>query len=106
MWQMAELGPMQGQAHVFVNYFPEKIEAVIHRYQQETKRLYQVLDSQLADKDYICDDYSIVDIACWPLIRSHARVGIELTDFANLARWFKQIEQRPAVIRGIEKHRL
>ncbi len=49
MFQMGGVGPMQGQAHVFYRYFPEKIPAAIERYQKETKRLYTVLNDRLAD---------------------------------------------------------
>ena len=70
MFQMAGVGPMQGQAHVFTRYFPEKIPAVIARYQNETKRLYTVLDRQLAGRDYLVDEYSIADIAIAPWLRA------------------------------------
>ncbi len=65
MFQMGEIGPMQGQANVFHRYFPEKIQSVIDRYQNETRRLFEVLDTQLADNEFLCGEYSIADIANW-----------------------------------------
>ncbi len=100
MFQMAGIGPMQGQANVFYRYTPEKIQYAIDRYQNETKRLYNVLDTQLSENKYITGDYSIADIANWPWIDAHEWAGISLEEFPNLERWHKQVGERPAVLRG------
>ena len=71
MFQMGGVGPMQGQAHVFVRYAPERIEYAITRYTEEVKRLYTILDRRLEGRDYLCDEYSIADIATWPWVRIH-----------------------------------
>lgn len=101
MFQMGGLGPMQGQAHVFVRYAPEPIPFGIERYQKETKRLYTVLDTRLADHEYLVDDYSIADMASWPWVRSHEWAGVSIDDLPHLSRWFKAIGERPAVERGL-----
>lgn len=101
MWQMGGLGPMQGQANVFYRYFPEKLPSVISRYQNETKRLYQVMDDRLAQNDYLAGDYSIADMACYPWVAQHEWSGIELNEFPNLSRWFEVIGHRPAVKLGM-----
>ena len=101
MFQMSGVGPMQGQANVFFRYFPEKIPAVIDRYQNETRRLYGVMDGQLAQHDYLAGDYSIADIAVYPWVAQHDWSGIELAPFANLSRWFERLSARPAVQRGM-----
>ena len=102
MFQMAGVGPMQGQAHVFLRYFPEKIPPVIARYQNETKRLYTVLDRRLADRPYLVDDYSIADIANWCWVRAHEWAGVDISDLPNLTAWLERIAARPAVQRGIQ----
>ena len=102
MFQMGGIGPMQGQAHVFYRYAPEKIEYAINRYQKETLRLYQVLDNQLKNKEYLADDFSIADIATWPWVRRHRWAGIEIKKFFNLRRWMGNLENRPAFQKGIE----
>ncbi len=102
MFQMGGLGPMQGQAHVFYRYTPEKIEYAINRYQKETLRLYQVLDHQLKGNEYLADDFSIADIATWPWVRRHRWAGIEIEKFFNLRRWIENLENRPAFQKGIE----
>jgi glutathione S-transferase len=102
MFQMAGIGPMQGQAHVFYRYAPEKIDFAIQRYQNETIRLYRVLDSRLKDREFLVDDYSIADIASWPWVRLHDWAGVSIDDMPNLQRWFEAIAKRPAVQTGAE----
>lgn len=101
MWQMGGLGPMQGQANVFYRYFPEKLPSAICRYQNETRRLYGVMDGRLADNEYIAGKYSIADMACYPWIAQHAWSGIELEEFEHLTRWFNLVGERPAVKIGM-----
>ena len=102
MFQMGGIGPMQGQAHVFYRYAPEKIEYAINRYQNETFRLYKVLDDQLKEKEYLADDFSIADIATWPWVRRHKWAGLEIEKLSNLRRWMGNLENRPAFQKGIE----
>ena len=106
MFQMSGVGPMQGQAHVFVRYFPEVIQPVIDRYQNETKRLYTVLDSQLKDKDYLAGPgrgiYSIADIANWSWVRSHEWAKVAIDDLPHLQSWLDRIAARPAAIKGVD----
>ncbi|WP_293392284.1 glutathione S-transferase N-terminal domain-containing protein [Nevskia sp.] len=101
MFQMGGLGPMQGQANVFFRYAPEKIPYAIERYQTETKRLYKVLDTRLADREFLCGDYSIADIANWSWASIHFWAGVNIADLPNLQRWIETIRARPAVQRGI-----
>ncbi|MCF4166251.1 glutathione S-transferase N-terminal domain-containing protein [Zavarzinia compransoris] len=102
MFQMAGVGPMMGQANVFYRYMPEKIQVAIDRYQQESKRLLTVLDTRLADREFLAGDYSIADIAnfCWA--RIHAWSGVPVDDLPHLQRWLAAIEERPAVDRGVK----
>lgn len=101
MFQMGGVGPMQGQANVFFRYFPEKLPAAIERYQNETKRLYTVLDGQLARHEYLAGDYSLADIANYAWVRLHGWAGVEVDDLAHLRRWMDAVGGRPAVERGL-----
>ncbi|SEQ28632.1 glutathione S-transferase [Solimonas aquatica] len=101
MFQMGGVGPMQGQANVFFRYFPEKIQSAIDRYQNETRRLYQVLDTRLKDREYLCEDYSIADIANFTWVNVHAWAGVSLDGLDHLAAWRERIRARPAVQRGL-----
>ena len=103
MFQMAGIGPMQGQANVFFRYAPEKIEYAISRYQRETKRLYKVLDDRLRDYEYIAgNDYTIADIATYPWIAVHNWAGVDVEDLENLKRWMREVRRRPGVKRGMD----
>ena len=102
MWQMAGLGPMLGQAHHFRGYAPEKISYAIDRYTNEANRLYGVLDGRLAGRSWICDEYSLADIACWPWIVPHERQGQKLEEFPHVRAWFERMKARPAVQRGFD----
>ncbi len=101
MFQMGGVGPMQGQANVFFRYFPEKIPAAISRYQNETKRLYTVLDGQLAKHEWLAGDYSLADIANYSWVRIHSWAGVEIDGLDHLKRWIDAIAARPAVQRGL-----
>jgi glutathione S-transferase/GST-like protein len=103
MFQMGGIGPMMGQANVFFRYFPEKIPAVIDRYQGESLRLFKVLDGHLKDHEYLAGDYSIADIANWAWVRTHRWSGVDVADLPHLRRWRDTIRARPAVQRGIEQ---
>jgi len=97
---MGGLGPMQGQAHIFYRYFPEKIPAAINRYQNETRRLYGVLNTQLEDNEFLAGDFSIADIAHWSWARIHNWAGIHIDEMPHLQRWLAQIEARPGCAKG------
>jgi glutathione S-transferase len=102
MFQMGGVGPMQGQSNVFFRYFPEKIPSVIARYQNETKRLYTVLDTRLAHHEYLAGDYSIADIANYSWVSIHWWAGVDIGDLPNLKRWMDAIAARPAVQKGVQ----
>ena len=101
MFQMASVGPMLGQLNHFKKFAPEKISYAVERYQKETLRIYSVLDKQLADKEFICNEYSIADMATFPWIAIYEFQGLTLDNHPNLKRWVETVQQRPAVQRGM-----
>ena len=100
-FQVAGIGPMFGQCGHFLGYAPRKIRYAIDRYRNETLRLYGVMDRRLRDERYLAGDYSIADMATWPWVRVRWLHHIELAEFPHVARWYADIEARPAVQRGI-----
>ena len=107
-WQMAGLGPMAGQVNWFVRLSNKPDRDArdyvypIKRYVKEVRRLYDVLDRQLAGREYICDDYSIADMACWPWIdKYHGQIG-NIDEFPNVSAWRERIAARPAVQRALK----
>lgn len=102
MWQMGGLGPMLGQLHHFVKFNPGKAAYAEERYLKEAKRLYGVMERQLAITPYIAGDYSIADMAIWPWIARFEWHQIDMAAHPNVSRWFKAIAARPAVQRGYD----
>ncbi len=102
MFQMGGVGPMMGQANVFFRYFPEKIQPAIDRYQNECRRLFEVLDRRLGDSEWLADAYSIADIANWAWVRTHKWSGVNMEGLANIKRWSDAMYARPACVKGIE----
>lgn len=102
MFQMAGVGPMQGQANVFYRYAAQTLPWAIERYQKETRRLYGVLDGQLARTPYVAGDLSVADFAIFPWVRRHQWSGVDIDDLAHLRRWLEAMSSRPAVKRGLD----
>lgn len=100
MWQMGGLGPMAGQAHHFLKFNEGKAPYAEERYFNETKRLYGVLERRLEGRDFICDEYSVADIASWPWISRFEWQRMDLNEFPNVKAWYLRIADRPAVERG------
>lgn len=101
-FQVGGIGPMQGQAAVFLRYAPERIPYAIERYQREVRRLYEVLDRRLGEAEYLAGEYGIADMATWPWIASHFWVEVPLDGLANLQRWRDAVGSRPGVQRGMD----
>ena len=103
MAQMGYIGPMIGQHHQFHHYNPGKSNFGEERYFKITKKIYQDLDDRLANSKYLAGkNYSIADIATWPWIARHEWHDIGLKKYKNLSRWYLDIANREAVIKGYD----
>jgi GSH-dependent disulfide-bond oxidoreductase len=102
IWQVAGLGPMHGQAHHFVRYAPQDQKYAVERYANEAARLLHVLEYRLGQVEYLADQYSIADIACFPWIMGAPMLGIDLAKFPRVVEWHQKIAERPAV-RAMER---
>ncbi len=103
MFQVGGVGPMLGQAHHFRLYAPEKLPYAIERYTNEANRLYGVINKRLGHSPYIGGKtYSVADMAIWPWLRSWKNQGVNMGDYPHLKGWFDEIDQRPAVQRGVQ----
>jgi GSH-dependent disulfide-bond oxidoreductase len=100
MFQMSGIGPMFGQLHHFNQYAREKIPYPIERYRKEVDRLRRVLNARLSEHDYLVDEYSIADIACYPYVKSFRERYPAGFDASAIARWIERLEERPAVVKG------
>ena len=106
MWQMGGFGPILGQAHHFLHFNPGKSDYAEERFRSEVARLYGVLDRRLEGRDYICDDYSIVDMACWPWVSRYEWQQVNLTAYPNVRSWYQRLLARDKVQKGyqVPKH--
>ena len=101
MAQMGTIGPMIGQHHQFHHYNPGKSQFGEERYFKIAKRLYQELDNRLKDSKFLAgENYTIADIATWPWIARHEWHDIGLKNYINLSRWYQEISNRDAVVKG------
>lgn len=101
MWQMGGVGPMFGQVHHFTKYNKGKSEYSETRYHNEAKRLYGVMNKRLGESQFIASsEYSIADMAIWPWVARFNWQEIDLNEFENVKRWYKEILVRPAVSRA------
>ena len=102
MFQMANIGPMLGQAHHFRHYANENIQYAINRYTNEASKIYAVLDAQLGKSQYIAgEDYSVADIAIYPWLRPQKMQGQNISHHPNIQRWYNTMRARPAIKRGL-----
>lgn len=107
-WNIGSAPFLGGGFGHFYAYAPDKLEYPINRYAMEVKRQLDVLDQQLADHQYLCgDDYTVADMAnfAWygALVLGQlysAADFLDVASYTHVLRWAKQIQQRPAVIRG------
>ena len=103
MAQMGYIGPMIGQHHQFHHYNPGKSDFGEERYFKITKKIYQDLNDRLTNSKYLAGKkYSIADIATWPWIARHEWHDIGLKKYENLTRWYLDIANREAVIKGYD----
>ena len=100
MWQMSGFGPTLGQAHHFLHFNSGQSEYAEIRFSNETKRLYSILNNRLNGRDYICDDYTIADISCWPWVSRYEWQRIDLANYPNVQTWYKRLLNRSAVQKG------
>jgi glutathione S-transferase len=102
MFQMGGIGPMMGQANVFGRYWHEVYQPAIDRYRNESRRLFEVLNNQLKDHEYLAGDYSIADMANWCWVRTHPWSGVSVEGLEPLQRWLEKVGERPGVQRGVK----
>ena len=102
MFQMGGLGPMLGQAHHFRHANPGVSDYATKRYSVEAQRLYEVMDTRLAGREYLAGEYSVADIAAWPWISRFEWQGVDFSEYPNVKRWYLAIAARPATVRGYQ----
>jgi GSH-dependent disulfide-bond oxidoreductase len=100
MWQMSTVGPFLGRAHYFLKNNPGKAPFAEEWFAKEAQRIYGVLDARLQRRQFIVEDYSIADIACFPWIARHSWHRVDLNHFPRVKDWYLRIAAKPAVVKG------
>lgn len=101
MWQTGNFGPTLGHAHNFLTYNPGRALYAEQIFRDETRRLYLTLEQRLEGREFVAGGvFSIADIALWPWVSRYQRHKIDLTDFPNVGRWYRQLATRPSIQRG------
>lgn len=100
MWQMSALGPVLGQTHHFLFYNRGKAPYAEERFHGAAQGLYALLDTHLADRDYIAGAYGAADIICFPWIARFERQQINIHAYPNVVNWYRRVAVRPGVQRG------
>ena len=106
MFQMANIGPMMGQAMYFQRIaakLGEEQPFAIKRYVKESRRLMEILDKHLVDREYlVANEYTIADIATYPWARAYYWANVSIEGLPHLQAWFERIDAREATQRALE----
>jgi len=113
-WNIGSIPFLGGGFGHFYAYAPEKFEYPINRYAMEVKRQLDVLDQNLASRQFMCgDEYTIADMAnhAWygSLVLGslyEAQEFLDVSSYKNVIRWAQEIQDRPAVQRGLRVNRV
>ena len=101
MFQMGHFGPIPGQVHHFLAIDDDDDRRYgLARYSKETRRLYEVMDRRLAQREFFADEISIADFAILGWAWRHPRHKVDLADYPNVHRWYETMMARPGVQRG------
>jgi len=102
MFQIGGVGPMFGQAHIFLFNPKDDVPLVAERFHKETKRLYSVMNQRLEQSRFLAgNDYTIADIATYPWVQRNKRHNVELEYYPNVKQWYDNLSKRPEVKKGM-----
>lgn len=102
LFENSKIGPTLGNTKHFMYHAPEEIPYAVKRFNNEAKRIFSILEKQLAENPFLAGDYSIADIATFPWVKEYERYGMEAEQIPNLCVWLDKINQRKAVIKGLD----
>lgn len=102
LFENSKIGPTLGNTKHFKYHAPEEVPYAVKRFNNEAKRIFSILEKQLAENDFLAGDYSIADIATFPWVKEYERYGIEEEDIPSLCAWLERINTRKAVEKGLD----
>lgn len=102
LFENAKIGPTLGNTKHFMYHAPEEMPYAVKRFNNETKRLFSILEKQLSESPFLAGEYSIADIATFPWVKEYERYGIQADQIPHICAWIETLNQRPAINKGLE----
>ncbi len=102
LFENSKIGPALGNSKHFLYHAPEQIPYAVKRFNSETKRVFSIIEKQLAENDFLAEEYSIADIATYPWVKEHERYDISADEIPNTLRWLQLLQERVQVTKGME----
>jgi GST-like protein len=102
LFENSKIGPTLGNTKHFMYHAPEEVAYAVKRFNNEAKRVFSIIEKQLAENDYFAGEYSIADIATYPWIKEYERYGIATDQVPGIGAWLERMTARKAVHRGYE----
>ncbi len=102
LFENSKIGPTLGNTKHFMYHAPEEVPYAVKRFNNEAKRIFTIIEKQLAENDFLAGDYSIADIATFPWVKEYERYGITADIIPNMCQWLDRVSERKAVSKGLE----
>lgn len=102
LFENSKIGPTLGNTKHFMYHAPEEVPYAVKRFNNEARRIFSIVENQLAENDFLAGEYSIADIATYPWIKEYERYGLTAEQVPNICDWLSKMQDRNAVHRGFE----
>lgn len=102
LFENSKIGPTLGNTKHFMYHAPEEVPYAVKRFNNEAKRVFSIIEKQLAENDFLAGEYSIADIATFPWVKEFERYGIEENSIPFMRKWMERVSERAAVNKGLE----
>ncbi len=102
LFENSKIGPTLGNTKHFMYHAPEEVPYAVKRFNNEAKRIFTIIENQLAENDFLAGDYSIADIATFPWLKEYERYGIEEDTIPHICAWLERVSERKAVNKGLD----
>jgi GST-like protein len=102
LFENSKIGPTLGNTKHFMYHAPEEVPYAVKRFNNEAKRIFSIIEKQLAENEFLAGDYSIADIATFPWVKEYERFGITSDSIPNMCQWLEKLSNRDAVSKGLE----
>jgi GST-like protein len=102
LFENSKIGPTLGNTKHFMYHAPEQIPYAVKRFNNEAKRVFNIIETQLSENEFIAGDFSIADIATYPWMKEHERFGIDEDQIPNIINWLNNLSERKGIQKGME----